>query len=215
MSAARRSRRRSHWLPALTGAAAGILLALVGAPTSCAPRERAAAHAPRARRAAPVASGSAAAPATARAPASNASSSDVDAGARVPRADAPRPGVALRSVPPLATGAVASNADSNAALTQLGRREVWLLGDIERELHRDPPPEAHALLDEQRRGADRAALIDYVQRHFPRDLPLRVVALRWIDRVRPATAGTPARAPHSTGARTPAPWVAPLGTKPP
>jgi len=107
----------------------------------------------------------------------------------------------------------ADNAESTAALGGLERREVSLLADIERELRRDPPPEAHALLDELRRGAEREALIAYVQQRFPRDLPLRVVALRWVDRVRPAPGGTPARSPHPPGAGTGTPWLAPLGTK--
>jgi hypothetical protein len=121
------------------------------------------------------------------APASTASAQDVPA----PPPDAPAP---ARTIP------------------AVDRREVALLAQLERELKRDPPPEAHALLAEYRRGAGRAELIEFVQQKFPRDLPLRVTALRWIDEVRPDGAGadTRPRAPAGGGPG----WVKPLEQKP-
>jgi hypothetical protein len=65
--------------------------------------------------------------------------------------------------------------------------DLDLLGSIERELHRDPPPEIHALLASRRAGANRDELTKKIQ--ALRDLQLRVLAFRWLDRVMPK--GTP------------------------
>jgi hypothetical protein len=62
-------------------------------------------------------------------------------------------------------------------------RDLELLASIERELHRDPPPEVHALVAERKRGATREELARAVQR-LP-DLELRVLAQRWLDKVAP------------------------------
>lgn len=88
-----------------------------------------------------------------------------------------------------------------------------LLADIERELKRDPPPEAHALVAELRRGAERATLIDFVRQRFPHDLSLRAIALRWIDRVRPAPSGTSEPSPPPLGSGDGPTWVAPIGKR--
>lgn len=100
----------------------------------------------------------------------------------------------------------------NTRAPHVDPRELPLLANIERELKRDPPPQVHALLAEYRRGETRSALIEYVQRRFPKDLPLRALTLRWIDDVRPSSG-----APHGAGISSSAPpsgpgWVAPIET---
>lgn len=133
--------------------------------------------------------------------------------AAMPSSASPASGLpALPSRPVLQlppAGIVGSTTDPN--IPHVDPLALPLFSDIERELHRDPPPEAHALVGEFRRGADRGALIDFVRQRFPRDLALRAVALRWIDRVRPARDGAAnSPAPGSGGA---APWVAPIGKR--
>jgi hypothetical protein len=98
----------------------------------------------------------------------------------------------------------------NLAIPHVDPRELSLLADIERDLKRDPPPEAHSLIAEFRHGAKRSALIEYVRQRFPKDLGLRVVALRWIDRVRPAPDGTGRPSPHVQMGGGGASWVAPI-----
>jgi hypothetical protein len=100
-------------------------------------------------------------------------------------------------------------------MPRIDPRELPLLADIERELKRDPPAEVHALLAEYRRGADRATLIDHVQSRFPKDLPLRVLALRWIDKVRPGPAGPQGEKPRAPAPGSGAGWVAPIRPKAP
>lgn len=76
--------------------------------------------------------------------------------------------------------------------------DLELLGRIERELRREPPPEIHAMLRRRREGASRDELLG-MARALP-DLQLRVLGLRWVDEVRPAAgAGTGADA----GSRAP------------
>jgi hypothetical protein len=102
----------------------------------------------------------------------------------------------------------------NPGIPRVGSRELPLLASIERELQRIPPPEVHALLAEYRRGADRAALIDHVQRSFPGDLSLRVLVLRWIDDVRPEAGRAPVPRAQAPGPGTGPPWVAPIRPRP-
>lgn len=76
--------------------------------------------------------------------------------------------------------------------------DLRLLGRIERELRREPPPEVHAMLRRSNAGASRDELLG-LARALP-DLQLRVLALRWVDEVRAAPgagsdAGTGSRAP--------------------
>lgn len=80
----------------------------------------------------------------------------------------------------------------NRALGASHPPDLALLGRIERELHRDPPPEVHAMLRRRAEGASRDELLG-MGRALP-DLQLRVLVLRWVDEVRPGP---------NTGARTP------------
>lgn len=96
------------------------------------------------------------------------------------------------------------------AVPPVQRNELSLLASIERELKREPPAQVHQLLALYRGGADRTQLIDSVQRDFPKDLPLRVTVLRWIDEVRPQP-GRKQATPPLTGKRADgAGWVRPL-----
>jgi hypothetical protein len=103
---------------------------------------------------------------------------------------APLPSAAHPSAPTAsssggATGTTSSSAGARIAQAVSGSdpRDLELLASIERELHRDPPPEVHALVAERKRGATREELARAVQR-LP-DLELRVLAQRWLDKVAP------------------------------
>jgi hypothetical protein len=110
----------------------------------------------------------------------------------------------------LAPAAAGSGGASGASgLSRVDPQGVQLLADIERDLKRDPPAEARGLVTEFRRGASRAQLLDYVRQHFPQDMALRAVALRWIDRVRPGADAKPTN-PSLPGAGGGASWVAPI-----
>jgi hypothetical protein len=98
----------------------------------------------------------------------------------------------------------------NGALPSIQRQEVGLLASIERDLKREAPPEVHVLLGEYRRGADRATLIAHVHRELPKDLPLRVTVLRWIDQVRPDPNHSSSARPPAPGQGTGASWVRPM-----
>ena len=88
--------------------------------------------------------------------------------------------------------------------------DLALLGRIERELHKDPPPEVHAMLRRRAEGASRDELVG-MARALP-DLQLRVLVLRWVDEVRPgANAG--ARAPTVPAPGSAAPLVKPIEPK--
>lgn len=120
------------------------------------------------------------------------------------------------TLPAAAPPALASNTPARAtphALPRVDARELSLLAGIERELSRDPPAEVHGLLAEYRAGRDHATLVEYVQRNFPEDFALRVLALRWIDDVRPSDRGQRRpglRAPDRGTGRS---WVAPIRPK--
>jgi hypothetical protein len=103
-----------------------------------------------------------------------------------------------------------STAAGTAGIPRVDSRELPLLATIERELKRAPPPEVHTLLAEYRRGADRAALIEHVQRNFPGDLSLRVVVLRWIDDVRPDAGQAPVPKARAPAPGTGPTWVTPI-----
>lgn len=88
--------------------------------------------------------------------------------------------------------------------------DLALLGRIERELHKDPPPEVHAMLRRRAEGASRDELVG-MARALP-DLQLRVLVLRWVDEVRPgANAG--ARPPAVPAPGSAAPLVKPIEPK--
>jgi hypothetical protein len=92
-------------------------------------------------------------------------------------------------------------------------RSLALLSSIERDLHRAPPPEVHALLNEHARGADRSRLLSLAEQTLARELTLKLYVRRWIDQVtpdpsQPASAKKPLL---SKGAGTG--WVAPLTTR--
>jgi hypothetical protein len=114
----------------------------------------------------------------------------------------------------LAASEPPATAAGNPGIPRVGSRELPLLASIERELQRTPPPEVHTLLAEYRRGANRAALIDHVQRNFPGDLSLRVLVLRWIDDVRPEAGQAPVPRARAPGPGTGPPWVAPIRARP-
>jgi hypothetical protein len=98
----------------------------------------------------------------------------------------------------------------NGALPSTNRQELGLLASIERDLKREAPPEVHVLLGEYRRGADRSTLIARVHRDLPKDLPLRVTVLRWIDQVRPDPNQASSTRPPPPGQGKGAGWVRPL-----
>jgi len=88
--------------------------------------------------------------------------------------------------------------------------DLALLGRIERELHRDPPPEVHAMLRRRAEGASRDELVG-MARALP-DLQLRVLVLRWVDEVRPG-ANPGARTPTVPAPGSAAPLVKPIEPK--
>ncbi|HEY3500243.1 MAG TPA: hypothetical protein VGK73_36380 [Polyangiaceae bacterium] len=105
---------------------------------------------------------------------------------------------------PLAPAEPSSEAGSriSRALASSHPADLELLGRIERELHREPPPQVHALLRRRREGATRDELLG-LARALP-DLQLRVLAVRWVDEVRPpADAGTLTPAVRVPGTGTP------------
>ena len=110
---------------------------------------------------------------------------------------------------PLAPAQPSSAAGSriSRALASSHPADLELLGRIERELHREPPPEVHALLRRRSEGATRDELLG-LARALP-DLQLRVLAVRWVDEVRPA-ADAGARAPAVPAPGTGTPLVKPI-----
>lgn len=99
------------------------------------------------------------------------------------------------------------------AIPRVDSRELSLFTDFERELKREPPPEVHGLIAEFRRGVERDELMAYVRQRFPKDLAMRAIALRWIDRVRPAPEGSSRPNAHLLSAGGGASWVAPIGKR--
>jgi len=97
-------------------------------------------------------------------------------GALAPPADDTPDGAAPRP-----TGPGARIAD---AVRTSDPRDLKLLARIERELHEDPPPEVHALIALRKQGAGRDELARAIQK-LP-ELPLRVMAFRWLDEFAPA-----------------------------
>jgi hypothetical protein len=112
-----------------------------------------------------------------------------DAGAEAPAAATPPPAATpsavssevapAASTPPLSPGARIAQ-----TLSASDPRDLKLLAGIERELHRDPPPEIHALIAARKRGAGRDELVRSIQ--SVADMPLRALAFRWLDEVAPA-----------------------------
>jgi hypothetical protein len=92
---------------------------------------------------------------------------------------------------PAASGAVAragSSAGARIAHALASHpADLTLLTRIERELRLEPPREVHELLRRGAEGAGRDELISLV-RALP-DLRVRVLALRWVDEVRPPPGG--------------------------
>lgn len=134
---------------------------------------------------------------------------------------APAPGADTDAEPVRDAGAALSppedarvaDTPGNSVLRALGASQPAdreLLGRIERELHREPPAEVHAMLRRRDQGASRDELLD-AARALP-DLELRVLALRWVDQVRPAAgassdAGAPGRSPRAPTASSANPFV--------
>lgn len=109
-------------------------------------------------------------------PANSSEATPATATATAPSASAPAP-------EPSASASTRPGARIADAVRSADPHDLELLGSIERELHRNPPPEVHALLSSRQKGADRAELTLQIQA-LP-DLKLRVLALRWLDKVMP------------------------------
>jgi hypothetical protein len=134
------------------------------------------------------------------------------AGKLAPAGDAPPPSAAASAgavAAPVEGGVLAPAAPSSSAGARIAQAlaakhpaDLELLGRIERELRREPPPEIHALLRRRAEGASREELVT-LARALP-DLQLRVLALRWVDEVRPAPGAEPG-APAVPGASSGAP----------
>ena len=99
----------------------------------------------------------------------------------------------------------------NRALHTAHPADLELLGRIERELGRTPPPEVHAMLRRRSQGASREELLG-MARALP-DLRLRVLSQRWVDEVRP-TIGSKAPAPAVPAPGSGAPLVKPIAPAP-
>jgi len=98
---------------------------------------------------------------------------------------APTPGaVSSEAAPAASTSAPSPGARIAQTLSTSDPRDLKLLAGIERELHRDPPPEIHALIAARKRGAGRDELARTIQSLG--DMPLRALAFRWLDEVAPA-----------------------------
>jgi hypothetical protein len=89
--------------------------------------------------------------------------------------------------------------------------DLELLGRIERELKREPPPEVHAMLRRRSEGATRDELLG-MARALP-DLQLRLLSLAWVDQVRP-TRDSGARPPAVPAPGSGAPLVKPITPAP-
>lgn len=126
--------------------------------------------------------------------------------------DAP-PAAAAASDRAFTQAAPSSSAGStiNRALHAAHPADLELLGRIERELGRTPPPEVHAMLRRRSQGASREELLG-MARALP-DLRLRVLSLRWVDDVRPTT-GSKAPAPAVPAPGSGAPLVKPIAPAP-
>lgn len=92
------------------------------------------------------------------------------------------------------------------ALAAAQPADLELLGRIERELRREPPPEIHAMLRRRSEGATRDELLG-MARALP-DLQLRVLGLRWVDEVRPAAGADTGANAGSRAPTAPAPGSA-------
>lgn len=83
--------------------------------------------------------------------------------------------------------------------------DLGLYSSIERELRREPPAEVRAIVRRRSEGASRDELTR-LARELP-DLQLRVLVLRWVDRVFGAPKAAPAVPGSSSSAR---PFVKPI-----
>jgi hypothetical protein len=123
--------------------------------------------------------------------------------------------VAVRSA--LLTTVPRSNpTPENLAITQAKSsdpRSLALLSTIERDLHRAPPPEVHALVRAHAEGESREQLLARLEQTLAQELSLKLYVRRWIDQVTPDPNQPPAqRKPLlSKGAGTG--WVAPITTR--
>lgn len=86
---------------------------------------------------------------------------------------------------PAAGGASSGGSRIASAVAGNDPRDLALLSRIERELGQAPSPAVHAILRRRREGAPRAELLD-LARALP-ELPLRVLVIRWLDEVSPAS----------------------------
>jgi len=76
------------------------------------------------------------------------------------------------------------------AVSATDPHDLSLYSSIERELHREPPAEVRAIVRRRSEGASREELTK-LARELP-DLQLRVLVLRWVDRVFGAPKAPPA-----------------------
>lgn len=102
--------------------------------------------------------------------------------------------------PPLSAPSPSSSARViSEVIAQREPRDLAFLAKLERELKRDPPPEARHLIELRRGGASREQLVAYVREQFPPDLQLRALALRWIDEDRTDAGGAKPGVPATAG----------------
>lgn len=128
-------------------------------------------------------------------------------------------GAASEPVAPAASGdALTQVRPTSSAGSRIARAlaashpaDLELLGRIERELQREPPPEVHAMLRRRSEGASRDELLG-MARALP-DLQLRLLSLRWVDEVRP-TRDTGARPPAVPAPGSASPFVKPITPAP-
>lgn len=107
----------------------------------------------------------------------------------------------------------ASPTAARPTLPRIDPLELSLLAQLERELGGEPPPEVHTLLAAYRQGATHTALVEHVQTKFPRDLQLRVLTLRWLDRTFPEAASAKASKPAPRETKSKRPWLGTMEQK--
>lgn len=104
----------------------------------------------------------------------NGSTKDADGGAQ------PLDAGSRATLSPASSPSGGSAAVINDALGSRQQSTLQFLSNIERELGREPPPQARELAAMKERGATTADLERYIEREFPKDIQLRALALRWV-----------------------------------
>jgi hypothetical protein len=115
---------------------------------------------------------------------------------------------ALLSTVPRGNPSPESLAISQATSTD--PRSLALLSTLERDLHRAPPPEVHALVRAHAEGASREQLLARLEQTLAQEISIKLYVRRWIDEVAPDPKQPPANRKPLLSKGTGTGWVAPI-----